>query len=705
MADCFLSTSIETPVVRYIELMQAIHELRVQPPLRMLIAAPEGSGLNATAETENLFKAIQGLEKQVTTRLLDKAVTRTAISDALRNEEFHLFHFIGHGEFQNDLPFLLLDDGRGGNESADHESVGGLFTNHPTMKLVLLNSCKGAEVSLTEPLIGMASQLVKRGVPAVIAMQYEIGDDQAILFSREFYGALFQRWYKGRVEMAVSHARNSLLHGFPGDRVVGTPVLFSRAVEGVLFDLRTGDGLKDLPRTPAQIHTTEAVIRTRQENVKVFESEPEKTEELTAALRRETEELRNLKLRLRLGKASVAAAFLLAPLLFSFLWLGVFDNLPRSLKIQSYTVWLVDSLFPKPFDDGIAMVPMTARTASRFGKPLEGANWRGEHAKLVEKLSQAGARVVVFDMFFPKPKEFDEDFARAIVAAKERGTSVVIGVDQVPDRRPAIAPALSPAVTGWGLLCVGETQDSADLVPLLVARPGQANTDPFRSLALAALAAFRGWTVSGLDEDTRSVLVQTGAGPPQRVGVSGLEKLQEDQKFCGLLTSGDVAANRIIDVTPTGILRDPKRRVAYEDVVAWSNPGRGNVNGKIVVVGVEVPNEKFELRRGLSREERYGYELHADAMNTLLKPLTIRPLAAGWQFLIIFVLSLAGGLVWVWQPNRPLVRRAALVALALLYLGGAIGAYGLYRALVPTVYPLVALVLSYRVVRRYGGMR
>ncbi|MCA1583180.1 MAG: CHAT domain-containing protein [Acidobacteria bacterium] len=491
--DCFLSASIETPIVRYIDLMQVIRELKVQPPLHMLIAAPQGSGLNALAETQNLFKAIEGMEGQVTTRLLDKDVTRAAISDVLRDEQFHLFHFIGHGEFQGNLPFLVLDDGRGGNESADHESVGGLFTNHPTMKLVLLNSCKGAEVSSTEPLVGMASQLVKCGVPAVIAMQYEIGDDQAILFSREFYGALFQGWDKGRVEMAVSLARNSLLQAFPGDRVVGTPVLFSRAVKGVLFELRTGDGLQDIPRTPAQFDASEAVIGTRLENLKVLKSEPARTDEVIADVRREEEELRNLRLRLRLGKASVAAAFLVAPLLFSLLWLGVFDTLPRGLKIQSYTIWLVDNFFPKSFGDRIALVPMTDQTASRFGKPLLGANWRGEHARLVEKLSQAGARVVVFDMFFPKPKEFDEDFSRAIGAAKERGTAVVVGVDEVRDRKPAIAPALS-TVTGWGLLCVGETQDSADLVPLLVDKPGQPNQEPLRSLALAAVAAFHGWT-------------------------------------------------------------------------------------------------------------------------------------------------------------------------------------------------------------------
>jgi CHASE2 domain-containing sensor protein len=696
-ADRFFATSTETPLVRYTELRKVIRELKVQLPVRMLVVAPEGSGLDARTETANLFQAIKGLEEQIKTKLLDKGVTYTAIRDLLRDEEFHLLHFIGHGEFLNDHPLLVLDDGHGGSESVDHERIGGLFSDHPTMKLVLLNSCKGAQTSSTEPLLGMAAQLVKCGVPAVIAMQYEIEDDQAISFAREFYGTLFKGKDPGRIELAMSQARNCLLHDFPGDRVVGTPVLFSRAADG-LFDLRTGNAIKDLPITAAQADTTKAVIRTREENQKILKSAPEQTEAVADALRQESAEIRRLKLRLYLGKAAIIAAFLLAPVVFGLAYIGPFDWLPRGLKMQTYTVWLVDSFFPKSFTDRIALVPMTERTATRFARPLLGANWRGEHAKLVERLSSAGAKVIVFDMFFPKAKEFDEKFSRSIAAAKQRGTSVVVGATNAPEGRPEITPVLAGAVSNWGLLCVGETQDSAEVVPLLVDRPG-ANREPLQSLALAGVAAYNGWTVTGLDTQTKSIVVKAGTSSPQHVGISGLEQLRKNQKFCGLLAAGDVAANRIIDVTPSRTLKDPKRRLAYEDVVASSTPP--DVRGKIVVVGVEDPSEEFELRRGFSSQTRYGYELHADAMNTLFQPLTIRPLASWPQFLIIFLLSLAGGLVWVWQPDRAGLRWAVLVGLGLLYLAVSIWAYGRHRVLLSTVYPLLALLLSYLVVRRF----
>jgi CHASE2 domain-containing sensor protein len=694
---CFLAVSTETPVVRYIELPQVVPELQANLPLRMLVVAPQGSGLEADKEIENLSQAIREMEKQVTTRVLDKGVTYGAVRDALRDEEFHVLHFIGHGEFLNDLPLLVLDDGRGGSESVDHERIGGLFTNHKTMKLVLLNSCKGAQLSSTEPLLGMAAQLVKCGVPAVIAMQYEIGDDQAIGFAREFYGALFKGSNKGRVEMALTYARNALLNDFPGDRVIGAPVLFSRTADG-LFDLRTGDTIKDLPLTGAQADTTKAVIRTREENRRILENAPDQTKEVADALHEESAEIRRLKLRLYLGKAAIIAAFLLAPVVFGLAFVGLFDRLPRGLKMQTYTVWLVDSFSPKSFTDRIALIPMTERTATRFARPLLGANWRGEHAKLVERLSRAGAKVIVFDMFFPKSKEFDEEFSQSIAAAKQRGTSVVVGAINAPERRPEITPVLAGAVSDWGLLCVGETQDSAELVPLLVDRPG-ANREPLQSLALAGVAAYNGWTVTGLDTQTKSILVKTGASSPQHVGISGLEQLRKNQKFCGLLAAGDVAANRIIDITPSRTLKDAKRHLAYEDVVASPTPP--DVRGKIVVVGVEDPSEEFELRRGFSSESRYGYELHADAMNTLFQSLTIRPLAAWPQFLIIFVLSLAGGLVWVWQPDRALVRWAALIGLIVLYIGVAIWSYGRYRVLHTTVYPSLALLVSYLIVRGF----
>jgi CHASE2 domain-containing sensor protein len=684
-------------VVRYVEILKVIRELTVQPPLRMLIAAPERSGLDSDAETRLITKALEGLEAQVTHRILKEKVTRTRIRDALREEQFHVFHFIGHGEFQNDVPFIVLDDENGGSESVNYKYFAGLFDNQLDMKLMVLNSCKGAELSSTKPLLGMATELVKCGVPAVVAMQYAIGDDQAILFAREFYRTLFQGSEKGRVEFAISQARSCLLQDFPGDRVIGTPVLFSRASKGVLFDFSSGNPLKDIPRGAARLDTADAIVQTRQENLRILKSEPEETEEKREAIREEESGLRSARVRLGLG---IAWAVFLTPLVFAFSRLAVFDRLPRWLKMESYAVWFVDGLFPKSFSDQIVMVPMTERIAARFDRSLKDGNWRGEHAKLLEKLSLAGAKVVFFDLYFRKPKEFDDEFAQAIRRARVRGTSVVVGVVGAPGGDPEIAPALKGAVgRDWGLLCVGESEDSAEIVPLLVAKKGP-TPEPLPSVSLAAVAAYRGWTVLGLDERTTSILVKTRSGALERVGVSGFETLSQDQQFCDVLGAGDVAANRIIDFTPSEDLRDPKRRIPYEDVLDRPAATAPDLRGRIVIVGVEVPSEKFVVLRGFVRHERYGYKLHADAINTILSGVTIRTLGVGWQFLLILILSLVGALVWVWQPDRRWARWAALAAIVLVYFAAATWAYGRYRVLLNTVYPLLALLVCYGFQRR-----
>lgn len=701
-AECFLATSIETPVLRYIELMQVIRELKVQPPLHMLIAAPEGSGLDARTETANLFEAIKGMEKQVTTRLLEKNVTYTAIGDALRDEQFHVLHFIGHGEFRNDLPFLVLDDGRGGSEAADHEKFSGLLANHPTMKLVLLNSCKGAEVSSTEPLVGMGSQLVKRGVPAVIAMQYEIGDDQAVLFAREFYAALFKGWDKGRVEIAVSHARNSLLQGFPGDRVIGTPVLISRAVDGLLFDLRTGQALKDLPLTPAQADTTRAAIRTREENRKILENAPERTDEIADALRRESAELRGLKLRLYLGKAALIAACLVAPLLFSLFWLRVLERFPPGLKLENYSIWIVEKLINKTLSDQIALVPITEDTARRFNRRVDdgSANWRGEHAMLLDRLSRSGAKVVAFDISFAgeREREVDERFSRAIRTARDRGTAVVVGIDDKTEGvRP---PVFAGDPSGSGLLCLERTQGSTEILPLGIEKAKGTRREVIPSLALATVSAFKGWTIDDLDRQTMSVRVKDGRGSPGKVDFSQVDIIARDPEVCTLLEAGDVEAKKIIDFTPRRRMRTPQRRIPYEDILSWPDSRvAAAVHGKIVVIGFERPDEVFRIRRGLGLNQSFGYELHADAMNTLLRGINVRPIGQGLQFLTILGLSLFGGVLWAWFPDRSRLRWRLLLAAAALYLGVVVAAYWSDRILMNLLYPLIALFFSYWVLR------
>src|SRR5262245_25782332 len=107
--DCFLATSIETPLTRYINLFEPIKELKTEPPINVLVAIPSGSGLDAEREREILGKAFEESGEAIKVNVLETSVTRSAISQALVKERYHVFHFIGHGTFQENEGYLVIN--------------------------------------------------------------------------------------------------------------------------------------------------------------------------------------------------------------------------------------------------------------------------------------------------------------------------------------------------------------------------------------------------------------------------------------------------------------------------------------------------------------------------------------------------------------------------------------------------------------------
>ena len=96
----------------------------------------------------------------------------------------------------------------------------------------MLNSCEGARTTLTDPYAGVATTLVQLGVPAVVAMQFEISDEAAILFAEELYTNLIGR--QDPIDAAVAEARKAIYIEL-GTIEWATPVLFMGDVDVELF--------------------------------------------------------------------------------------------------------------------------------------------------------------------------------------------------------------------------------------------------------------------------------------------------------------------------------------------------------------------------------------------------------------------------------------------------------------------------------------
>ncbi|MCI0694708.1 CHAT domain-containing protein [candidate division KSB1 bacterium] len=236
-ANQFLCFNRQTPVVRYLDLPKAILPLQIKPPLRILvmISNPLASFyLNVDEEKAKLQQALADLEKRglVQIHWLETA-TVNALQKTLRRAEFHVFHFIGHGDFEAaaNQGWLAFEDETEAVDRVSAEQLGALLNNHPSLRLVVLNSCKGARAALANPFAGTASTLVQLGIPAVAAMQFAISDAAAIQFAETFYGAVADRL---PADVATTEARVAL---FTGDHHPewGTPVLFMRSSDGALF--------------------------------------------------------------------------------------------------------------------------------------------------------------------------------------------------------------------------------------------------------------------------------------------------------------------------------------------------------------------------------------------------------------------------------------------------------------------------------------
>lgn len=235
--DDFVSLSADTPLVRTLPAARPLDPLTVTPPLRILgmVASPTGwQTLDVAKEKANVDRALADLQAagMVTLTWLERGTWRAL--HRTRRQEWHVFHFIGHGGFDTvrDEGYLALEGDEGDPHLIHATNLADLLQNC-SMRLALLNACEGARGSRLDVFSSTAATLVQRSLAAVVAMQYEISDLAALEFARSFYEAIADGL---PVDAAVSESRVALRVAHPHSAEWATPVLTMRAVDGHFFD-------------------------------------------------------------------------------------------------------------------------------------------------------------------------------------------------------------------------------------------------------------------------------------------------------------------------------------------------------------------------------------------------------------------------------------------------------------------------------------
>src|SRR5918998_3070687 len=236
----YLCLSSKTPLVRYLELREPIEQLAVSPPLKILgmVASPSDlAPLDVEHEKRRVEEAIKDLQTQGRVELTWlEGQTARDLQRAMICGPWHIFHFIGHGGFDpaTEEGLIALANEEGYARFLPAEDLAQLLKDHWDLRLVLLNSCEGARGSEQDAFSSTAAALVRPGIPAVLANQYEISDEAAVEFSRAFYEAVADGL---PLDAAVGEARTSLSIEIGDTLEWGTPVLYMRSPDGCIFNI------------------------------------------------------------------------------------------------------------------------------------------------------------------------------------------------------------------------------------------------------------------------------------------------------------------------------------------------------------------------------------------------------------------------------------------------------------------------------------
>ena len=172
----------------------ACDELYVGPSRAV---APHNTSLADVKEELNFVNILHSLYSGIDS--LQPLHNRTDVIDWLREENFSILHFACHGAFDNTLPnesTIKLSDG-----VLCPSDIGIRFAGQRLRPLIFINACHGGrnDFNFTK-LGGWAAQLLEARVGVFIGALWEISDELALHFTREFYREFLE---KGRI---VSHA-------------------------------------------------------------------------------------------------------------------------------------------------------------------------------------------------------------------------------------------------------------------------------------------------------------------------------------------------------------------------------------------------------------------------------------------------------------------------------------------------------------------
>lgn len=154
---------------------------------------------------------------------------REQLTQALEQGHYQVLHYAGHSNLGSRGGELYLVSSRTGlTETLSGDDLAGLLVNNG-IQMAVFNSCRGAygdpsDLAEDSPERNLTEALVKRGIPAVLAMAESIPDEVALTLTRLFYRNLNQGY---AVDLSLSRARAGLITAYGSHQLYwALPILY-----------------------------------------------------------------------------------------------------------------------------------------------------------------------------------------------------------------------------------------------------------------------------------------------------------------------------------------------------------------------------------------------------------------------------------------------------------------------------------------------
>lgn len=239
-----LATGTDVVFSRYQPGTSLFKQTRILPssgPLKILMAIASPSDRDSLQLKREVLHLQQELQNRTANPLKNSPHSpeiqltileqpdREQLTQALEQGHYQVLHYAGHSNLGSRGGELYLVSSRTGlTETLSGDDLAGLLVNNG-IQMAVFNSCRGAygdpsDLPDDSPERNLTEALVKRGIPAVLAMAESIPDDVALTLTRLFYRNLNQGY---PVDLSLSRARAGLISAYGSHQLYwALPILY-----------------------------------------------------------------------------------------------------------------------------------------------------------------------------------------------------------------------------------------------------------------------------------------------------------------------------------------------------------------------------------------------------------------------------------------------------------------------------------------------